>query len=84
MLENSLTHTNRRQTSREIRNHVTGRIIWAFSPIEFSLIYIHYKCVRVRKYSTPWVQTIPWGQPVGEAKILLNPCGGGTLHRYEI
>jgi hypothetical protein len=30
------------------------------------------------------VQTIPWGQLVGEARVLPNPCGGGALYEFEV
>jgi hypothetical protein len=30
------------------------------------------------------VQTIPWGQPVDEAGVLPDLCGGGALHESEV
>jgi hypothetical protein len=30
------------------------------------------------------VQTIPWGQPAGEARVLPDPCGGGVLHGSKV
>jgi len=31
-----------------------------------------------------WVQIIPWGQSVGEIRVLFDPCGGGSLHGSEV
>ena len=30
------------------------------------------------------MQTILWGQPVGEAGVLPNPCGGDALCEFEV
>lgn len=30
------------------------------------------------------MQTIPWGQSVGEAGVLSNPCEGGALYGSEV
>ena len=30
------------------------------------------------------MQTIFWGQPVDEAGVLPDPCGGGALHESEV
>jgi hypothetical protein len=30
------------------------------------------------------VQTIPWGQRTGKAKVLPDPCGGGTLQGLKV
>jgi len=36
------------------------------------------------RFESPWVQTIPWGQPADEARVLPNSCEGDTLHGSEV
>jgi hypothetical protein len=35
-------------------------------------------------FESPWVQTIPWGQPAGEAGLLPDPCGWDALHGSDV
>ena len=36
------------------------------------------------RFEFPWVQTISWGQPTNEVKVLLDQCGIRALHRSKI
>ena len=36
------------------------------------------------RFESSLVQTVLWGQPIGEVGVLPDPCGGGTLHRFKV
>jgi hypothetical protein len=36
------------------------------------------------KFESLWVQTIPWGQPLGKARVLPDLCGAGALHGFGV
>jgi hypothetical protein len=35
------------------------------------------------RFESPLVQTILWDQPISEAGVLSNPCGGGHFTRVQ-